>query len=562
MQFLLTALNAKYIHSNPAVYSLRAYAGLENRKHIEIAEYTINNSITDILAGIYQRKPDVIGFSCYIWNISMVLELVVELNKVLPELPIWLGGPEVSFDAPKLLENYPMITGIMIGEGEETFKELLTYYIEKETDKNNQEKGLHNIAGLCLPDGYTAPRDIADMSKLPFLYDSLDEFRNKIIYYESSRGCPYSCSYCLSSIDKKVRLRNLELVEKELQFFLDHWVKQVKFVDRTFNCHHGHATAIWKYIKEHDNGITNFHFEVSADILNEEEISILNSMRPGLVQLEIGVQSTNPETIKAINRTMKVEKLEEIVARIHEGKNVHMHLDLIAGLPYEDYTSFGRSFNRVYAMKPEQLQLGFLKVLKGSAMHDKAGEYGIAYLDKAPYEVLFTNWLSFEEVLQLKRIEEMVEIYYNSNQFVYTIACLEKEFATPFEMYEALAAFYERNGFFVNTPSRVYRYQVLLQFAKERAPEKEELFKELLTYDLYLRENLKSRPEFARDMLAFKEEIREIKQTSKLTHVEAFDYAVWNALEGEVEKLETTKLCLFDYQERNPLTFEAKVILL
>lgn len=585
MRFLLTAINAKYIHSNPAIYSLRAYAGEELQEQVELANYTINQSTSDILADIYKRKPDVIGFSCYIWNITMVLEIVAELHKLRPELPIWLGGPEVSFDAPGLLEEYPMITGVMIGEGEETFKELLEYYV----DHKGESCELTQIPGLCLPSGYTAMRPLADMNKIPFLYHNLEDFENKIIYYESSRGCPFRCSYCLSSIDKMVRLRNLDIVKKELQFFLDKQVKQVKFVDRTFNCNHQHAMEIWKFILKHDNGVTNFHFEISADILNEEEIALLSQMRPGLVQLEIGVQSTNPETIRAINRTMNVEKLEKIVAAINRRKNVHQHLDLIAGLPYEDYESFGRSFNRVYAMEPEQLQLGFLKVLKGSQMQEKAKEYGICYLDKPPYEVLYTRWLSYENVLQLKGIEEMVELYYNSCQFRYTLRFLVKQFASPFAMFEKLAEFYEKKGYFTNSPARAYRYHVLLEFAMEWEPAYEAIYKELLTYDMYLRENLKSRPDFARDMTTYKDILREFylreeqerkylsdyvsydhKQLSKMTHIEAFFYPVWD-MESREGWQECAKLpeenrqpsfVLFDYQSRNPLTADARNICL
>ncbi len=584
MKFLLVALNTKYIHSNPAVYSLRTYAGEELSKHVEIAEYTINNSLTEVLAGIYNRKPDVIGFSCYIWNISMVWELVAEISKLLPETPIWLGGPEVTYDAPGLLEKYPQITGVMIGEGEETFRELLECYVNR---KNN----LDNIPGLCLPTGYTSPRDLTDISKLPFLYKDLGAFENKIIYYESSRGCPFRCSYCLSSIDKKVRLRDLATVKQELQFFLDYKVKQVKFVDRTFNCNHEHAAAIWRYILEHDNGVTNFHFEVSADLLSDEEIELLTQMRPGLAQLEIGVQSTNPQTLKAIHRVMDVEKLERIVAKINAGHNVHQHLDLIAGLPFEDYESFCRSFNRVYVMQPEQLQLGFLKVLKGSEMCEKAGEYGIHYTDKPPYEVLFTNWLSFEDVLRLKRIEEMVELYYNSNQFVHTLRFLVGAFETPFQMFEALAEFFEEKGYFVNSPARSYRYHVLLAFAKEYDGAQEAIYKELLTFDMYLRENLKSRPEFAKDLQEHKEVIKsfykqeeeqrkhlpayvsyDAKQMQRMTHLEPFYYRVWEMRPQEVNCMRknlrsdgenagnSPTYVLFDYQQRNPLTGEARTV--
>lgn len=587
MKFLLVALNSKYIHSNPALYSLRAYVGDELREHVELAEYTINHVFTDVLADIYKRQPDVIGISCYIWNIRMVRELTKELHKLLPEVPVWLGGPEVSYDAPKVLCAHPEVTGIMVGEGEETFRELLTYYVEREGSLaegsfGTDAEGLLRIKGLCLRSGYTSPRELTDMSALPFLYEDLSAFENRIIYYESSRGCPFRCSYCLSSIDKTVRFRDLDTVKKELQFFLDYRVKQVKFVDRTFNCNHSHATAIWQYILDHDNGVTNFHFEISADLLNEEELALLSRMRPGLVQLEIGVQSVNSETLAAIHRKMNVDRLEQIVARINSGNNVHQHLDLIAGLPYEDYESFGRSFDRVYAMGPEQLQLGFLKVLTGSEMHARAEEFGICYTDKPPYEVLYTKWLPFADVLRLKRIEEMVELYYNSNQFVHTLRFLEQAFLSPFRMYEALAEFYEEKGYFVNSPARSYRYQVLLAFACEKDRSHEVVYRELLTYDLYLRENVKSRPDFAADLTPYKEAMREFyrreeetrtylpeyeaydsKQLARMTHLEPFTYSVWDmGIRGKVKAAEEPLFVLFDYEKRSPLTGDARVMVI
>ena len=573
MNFLLVAINAKYIHSNPAVYSLCAYAKKVAGAEVSIAEYTINQRMQDMLSDIYKRKPDAIGLSCYIWNWGMIQELLAELPKLLPKTDIWLGGPEVSYDGPAVLQQFPQVKGIMVGEGEETFRELVEWYAKGKASDADK------IPGLFLPGGYTPVREPMDMNKLPFLYEELETFQNRIVYYESSRGCPYRCSYCLSSIEKKVRLREIAIVKKELQFFLDHGVKQVKFVDRTFNCDHTHAMEIWQYIKEHDNGVTNFHFEISADILREDEIVLLRTLRPGLAQLEIGVQSVNLQTLAAINRRMDVERLEQIVAALRRGNNIHLHLDLIAGLPYEDYDSFVMSFNKVYGMKPEQLQLGFLKVLKGSPMAEKAAEYGINYLDRAPYEVLFTNWLSYEDVVRLKRIEEMVELYYNSNQFAHTLAVLEQVFDSPFRMYEALADFYERKGYFVESPSRAYRYQVLLQFAAEHDKEREALYRELLIYDMYLRENLKSRPEFASNLFeqdACKEYMREFyrceeqervylpeyvsydkRQLSKMTHLEPFRYPVWEM--GADTGCNNICYVLFDYQERNPLTYEARV---
>ncbi len=570
MKFLLTAINAKFIHSNPAIYSLRACVGEKLQPHVELAEFTINESLESILEGIWKHQPEVIGFSCYIWNWKLIREILTELPKILPDTEIWLGGPEVTYDGPGLLTEFPQVTGIMVGEGEVTFREVLEQYLREAAGRMVAGKSVAErfgeIPGLCLASGYTAPRDLTDLTTLPFLYEDMEPFTNRIIYYETSRGCPYRCSYCLSSIDKKVRLRDISVVKRELQFFLDQNVKQVKFIDRTFNCDHKHAMEIWQYIYEHDNGVTNFHFEISADILREEEIALLNRFRPGLAQLEIGVQSTNPETIRAIHRVMDVDKLEKIVAAIHRGQNIHQHLDLIAGLPYEDYASFGRSFDRVYGMQPEQLQMGFLKVLKGSDMHDNAEKYGIRYLEQPPYEVLYTNWISYGEIRRLKRIEEMVELYYNSGQFTHTLPVLEKAFPGPFAMYEALADYYQEQGYFTNSPARAYRYQILLEFAALKDPKNREIYRELLTYDMYLRENLKSRPAFATEITEEeKQDIRRFyqteeqerrylpayaeydwKQLSRMTHMEPFRYP-------------EPHYVLFDYQERNPLNYEAKV---
>lgn len=594
MKFLLVAVNAKYIHSNPAVYSLKRFAG-EYTDAVEIAEYTINNRMEDILEDIYRRKPDAIGFSCYIWNIGMVEKLMGELHKLLPQLPVFLGGPEVTYDADKLLRKYPYLTGIFIGEGEATFAQVVKYYVKKNPES------LEDIPGLMLRSGMTPERKPLNLTDVPFLYDDMAPFTNRIIYYETQRGCPFRCSYCLSSIDKTVRFRDIEVVKRELAFFLEKKVKQVKFVDRTFNCNHDHAMAVWQYLYEHDNGVTNFHFEIAGDILREDEIALVAKMRPGLVQFEIGVQSTNTDTLREIRRVMDIEKLKQVVAALKAAHNVHIHLDLIAGLPYEDYDSFARSFDDVYAMEPEQLQLGFLKVLKGSYMAEMAESYGLVYTDYAPYEVLYTNWLSFTEICRLKRIEEMVEIYYNSGQFAHSLPVMIADFGSrmaagqqalaeeqhgravsgqgAFAFYEALAAFYEEQGFFVETPSRIYRYQALLSFAKTIHPEREELYKELLLFDLYVRENLKSRPDFAPDLhdlqpvihAFYKKEESERRylphlseipapQLSRMTHLEPFSYSVWATDVSEVKKLQEQVFLLFDYDHRDPLTREAKVL--
>ena len=541
MKILLAACNAKYIHSNLAVYDLKAYSS-DYDKEVLLREYTINQPKDEILKDIYGSGADVVCFSCYIWNISFVRELIRDLAKILPETAFWAGGPEVSYDAEKFLTEMPEMTGVLVGEGEKTFHDLLEYYIDG-------KGSLGEIRGIAYRDGeeirHNGWRELMNLSEIPFVYEHLEEFENRIIYYESSRGCPFSCSYCLSSIDKKLRFRDLELVKKELQFFLDHKVPQVKFVDRTFNCKHEHAMAIWKYILEHDNGVTNFHFEVSADLLRDEEMDLMAKMRPGLIQLEIGVQSTNPETIRAIHRHMDLDKLKRCVDRVHSFRNIHQHLDLIAGLPYEDYDTFHRSFNDVYQMKPDQLQLGFLKVLKGSLMQGEAEKYGIVHKEKEPYEVLSTNWLPYGDVLKLKAVESMVEVYYNSGQFQHTLEYLVPLAKDAFTFYESLGAFYEKKGYSEISHSRMRRYEILLEYLQEETDVSVEKASQKMLYDLYLREKLKKRPSFAPDQKVYETTIwdyRKANHIPKTAHIEVF---------------EDGRAVLFDYERRDPLSNNA-----
>ena len=541
MKILLAACNAKYIHSNLAVYDLKAYSS-DYDEHVILREYTINQPKDEILKDIYSSGADVVCFSCYIWNISFVRELIRDLVKILPKTAFWAGGPEVSYDAEKFLTEMPEMTGVMVGEGEKTFHDLLEFYVDG-------KDSLEEISGIAYRTGdkiiHNGWRELMDLSAIPFVYEHLEKFENRIIYYESSRGCPFSCSYCLSSIDKKLRFRDLELVKKELQFFLDHRVPQVKFVDRTFNCKHEHAMTIWKYILEHDNGVTNFHFEISADLLREEEMELMSQMRPGLIQLEIGVQSTNPETIRAIHRHMDLKKLEHCVNRVHSFRNIHQHLDLIAGLPYEDYDIFHQSFNDVYQMKPDQLQLGFLKVLKGSLMQKEAEVYGIVYKEKEPYEVLSTNWLTYGEVLKLKMVESMVEVYYNSGQFWHTLEYLVPLEKDAFTFYEKLGSFYEKKGYSEISHSRMRRYEILLEYLKEETDVPAEVAAQKMLYDLYLREKLKKRPAFAPDQKQYETAVwnyRKNNQVSKTAHIEVF---------------ENGTVILFDYEKRDPLSKNA-----
>ena len=564
MKIFLTAINAKYIHSNLAVYSLKAYTG-EYEKYVAIGEYTINNRVDDILEQIYKEKPDVLCFSCYIWNMDYVEELIREYKKLCPDVPVWVGGPEVSYEVDTFLKEHPQVTGVMIGEGERTFREFCEYYVDRKRE-------LSSIRGIAYRDTqtgetvYTLPQEPLAMGTIPFCYDKVENFENRIIYYESSRGCPFRCSYCLSSIEKKLRFRDIELVKKELAFFIEKRVPQVKFVDRTFNCNHEHAMAIWQFVKEHDNGITNFHFEIAADLLREDELALINTMRPGLIQLEIGVQSTNDATIREIHRTMDLGLLKQIVKRIQSGGNVHEHLDLIAGLPFEDYETFSRSFDEIYALKPNQLQLGFLKVLKGSYMYEHAKEYGLVYHTKTPYEVMQTNWLSFDDVLKIKQVEEMLEVYYNSGQYEVTMKMMEPLFESAFFLFQEMGEFYERKGYFGMSHSRLRRAEIFLEFIREKFTGQEEiltLIEESLTFDLYYRENCKSRPSWAPDPAKFKEQTRKYCKKGSKSHLEPFHYRFptkWEkTIEALPERLEKPVYMLFDYDRRDPLDHQAQV---
>lgn len=587
MKILLAAINAKYIHSNLAVYSLKAYAK-KFTEHIVIGEYTINHHKDYILEQIFKQQPDVLCFSCYIWNIDIVEELCTEFHKLCPNVPIWLGGPEVSYEAEFFLKTHPEVTGIMMGEGERTFYGLCEYYVEK---KNNlQEKdNLQSLSGIVyrdsLGEGFLVnlPEIPMNMSDIPFCYDKINDFKNRIIYYESSRGCPFHCSYCLSSVDKKLRFRDTNLVKKELAFFIENEVPQVKFVDRTFNCDHKHAMEIWSFIKERDKGITNFHFEISADLLNEEELALISSMRPGLIQLEIGVQSTNAATITEIHRTMKLARLKEVVKQIQQAGNIHQHLDLIAGLPYEDYETFGKSFDEIYELKPNQLQLGFLKVLKGSYMYEHAKEYEMLYHSTAPYEVLKTKWLSYEDILKIKQAEEMLEIYYNSGQFEVTMKLLDVLYESAFSMFQEFGTFYEKKGYLAMSHSRIRRCEILLEFVKdclqrkengeqtaikcEKKPEEiSQMLEESLTFDLYYRENCKSRPVWAPSVSEFKQITRQYCKNGSLSHVEPFHYLFPDKTTRDLKELpeyhNENIYVLFDYTKRDPLDHQAEIEIL
>lgn len=587
MKVLLAAINAKYIHSNLGIYSLKTYGekmlkewGLAEQAEISLAEYTINHQMEQILQDIYKRKPDVIGFSCYIWNISYVKMILADIKKVLPDVKIWAGGPEVSYHGEAFLKEEPAVDLVMMGEGEITFAHFLKALLEGEDLKQVPGLMVRNADGTFTDTGF---RQVMDMSQIPFPYAFMDmkELEHRIIYYESSRGCPFSCAYCLSSIDKKLRFRSLDLVLPELEWFLQAKVPQVKFVDRTFNCKKSHAMAIWQYIRDHDNGVTNFHFEIAADLLDKDELDLLSTMRPGLVQLEIGVQSTNEKTLEAIRRKTDIEEIREITETINSWHNIHQHLDLIAGLPWEDLESFKKSFNDVYEMEPEQLQLGFLKVLKGSYMEELIPDCDLLYSAAPPYEVLCTKWLSYGDVLELKDIEEMTEVHYNSRQFTCTLKELEKEFDTPYEMFSFMAGYYNKNHLFGISHSRIARYEILWKIIQERlekngkcetqgkpenggVSEKLEQYRDLLMTDLYLRENVKSRPTFARDLSDSKDFVREFFQREEKTPEHLSGYEGYDSRQmakmAHLEPLRDGTYLLFDYKKRDPLSYNARTV--
>ena len=652
MRFLLCGINAKYIHSNLAIFSLKAYADRKKIPGAEIIlkEYTINNYVEDILQDLYEAKADIIIFSCYIWNISFVRELAAELKKVSPEVKIWAGGPEVSYAANKFLMENPAFDLIMQGEGEEVFSELIRltveekcrikdvykqseskkvlsgivekrYFIERKQavkeEKDIEDKHfagednvyptnyidmskLQKLQGIAVRDFLgeaalgnaesnignktkiinTGFATLMDMDTIPFVYEDFHLFEHKILYYETSRGCPFCCSYCLSSVDKTVRFRSLPIVKKELDAFLEAKVPQVKFVDRTFNCNRQRAIDIWSYLVEHDNGITNFHFEISSDLLGEEELELFAKMRPGLIQLEIGVQSTNGETVDAIHRHMDLEKLFHYVDRVHALGNIHQHLDLIAGLPYENYERFGVSFDDLYAHKPDQLQLGFLKVLKGTMMEEEVKKYSILYRNQPPYEVLGTKWLSYDEIILLKGVEELVELYYNSGQYTLTLKYAVPFFESPFRFYEMFSAWYRGKGYHKLNHNRLEKYNILREFLREHIDENEwDTLDEIMLYDMYLRENVKGRPAWAKDTAQYKKEwkalyreqgeklfpedvqagIYDSKRAANQSHIEVFEINIKKFEQsGQVEKKQV--FCLFDYSRRNPLNRAARTV--
>ncbi|MCW6110376.1 B12-binding domain-containing radical SAM protein [Clostridium sporogenes] len=554
MKSLLVAINSKYIHSNLALRYLRANAEDLNYECM-LKEFTINDRKENILEKIIMEKADLVAFSCYIWNLEYVEELANLIKLVKPSTEIIFGGPEVSYDSESFLRRVPG-EYIIKGEGEETFREFIKCKIEN--------KSLDKVKGLYIKTlngiKYTGERHNIPMDSVVFPYKKEEDLKNKIVYYEASRGCPFKCKYCLSSTLHGVRFHDIERVKKEIKFLVDKNVKLIKFVDRTFNCNHKFAMEVWEYIINLDTDAT-FHFEISADLLTKEELDILSKSKEERIQFEVGVQTTNNEVLKNINRHVNFETIKEKVEELKKLKNIKQHLDLIAGLPGEDYNSFKNSFNDVYSIEPEEIQLGFLKLLKGSPMRLEAEKWGMVYSPYPPYEILSTKDISYEELLILKKVEGVVDKYYNSGKFNNILKYFMGEFKKPFDFYYRLAMFCNDKGYFDRNISGPQYYKVFLEFNEEFLNKNSEFLKEIIKYD-YLKFNKKQwLPEFLiRDI--DKKIKRYLKdkvlqngvQISDNIHVEKFFIDIEKFIRSGIKEKREIYV-IFDEKERENIVF-------
>lgn len=560
MKTVLVAVNAQYIHTSLAVRSIAACLRSQKAGQVEICEFTINQPLALALEELVACKADVYLFSCYIWNVDFVATLAEDLRRLLPKAHIAAGGPQAAYAAEEFLQTHLAFEAVLCGEGEVVCGPYLRALDE---DEEPYLSGVVYRGQSGIKKGPPAP--LAELDVLPFAYEDLGALQGKIMYYESMRGCPYRCSYCLSAAQQGLRFKALPKVFEELDRLLAAAPAQVKFVDRTFNCDKARALEIWRYLARRDNGTTNFHFEMAGDVFDEKSLVFLAGVRPGLFQFEIGVQSTNEETLLAIHRNAKLKILFDNVKRLQAGGNIHLHLDLIAGLPHEDLESLAVSFNRVYEARPEQLQLGTLKVLDGTEMQCAAGEYGIVCSAHAPFEVLRTNWLGYEEVCEVKRIAHMVDAYYNSGRFVHIIEHMCAQFATPFAFYQRLAEFYQNKGHPAAPLSKVGHYDLLAAFMKSQGLPLNERAQWLCRYDLLLHEKPRAVPQWVQvdgaqpyglEVLEFykkEENIRrylpqyedcEPKQIRRMAHIEVFPFDPDTGEEGNCA-------LLFDYTRRD-----------
>ncbi|WP_434297006.1 B12-binding domain-containing radical SAM protein [Clostridium sporogenes] len=554
MKALLVAINSKYIHSNLALRYLRANTEDLNYECM-LKEFTINDRKENILEKIIMEKADLVAFSCYIWNLEYVEELANLIKLVKPSTEIIFGGPEVSYDSESFLRRVPG-EYIIKGEGEETFREFIKCKIEN--------KSLDKVKGLYIKTlngiKYTGERHNISMNSVVFPYKKEEDLKNKIVYYEASRGCPFKCKYCLSSTLHGVRFHDIERVKKEIKFLVDKNVKLIKFVDRTFNCNHKFAMEVWEYIIDLDTDAT-FHFEISADLLTKEELDILSKSKEGRIQFEVGVQTTNNEVLKNINRHVNFETIKEKVEELKKLKNIKQHLDLIAGLPGEDYNSFKNSFNDVYSIEPEEIQLGFLKLLKGSPMRLEAEKWGMVYSPYPSYEILSTKDISYEELLILKKVEGVVDKYYNSGKFDNILKYFMGEFKKPFDFYYRLAMFCNDKGYFDRNISGPQYYKVFLEFNEEFLNKNSEFLKEVIKYD-YLKFNKKQwLPEFLiRDI--DKKIKRYLKdkvlqngvQISDNIHVEKFFIDIEKFIRSDIKEKREIYV-IFDEKDRENIVF-------
>jgi radical SAM superfamily enzyme YgiQ (UPF0313 family) len=579
MKTVIVALNSKYIHSSLAVWYLKASCE-DCCGEVRVMEFTINDNPDSVLASIYSENADVAAFSCYIWNVDHVLRLAANLKKVSPYIKIILGGPEISFDACQLMSENACVDYVIAGEGETAFISVLKQLERTNDDMKSEAPQIEGVGGIFYRKDSVIESTgqcsfLEDLDRIPSPYtpDMLESMGNRIVYFESSRGCPFNCSYCLSSTSKGVRYFSLDRVKSDLKKLTNAGIRLVKFVDRTFNSHRQRAKEILKYIIE-STGQTSFHFEVAADLFDDEMLDMLTKAPPGKIQFEIGVQTTNRQTLESIDRITRLDRVFYNVERLKKSGNIHLHLDLIAGLPYEDYDTFKVSFNEVYSLKPHQLQLGFLKLLKGSKLRNEACVHGYSFRLYPPYEALFNKYIKFGEMLIIKGIEEIVERYYNSGRFLYSLDYIVGSlFDTPFAFFEALYMYSKREGYLDRPLAARNLYTVLLNFVKSKVPEEfTGVFNDLLKLDFLASDSSNNLPEgidreipcrFKEKCFDFLKDESNIerfipgfrgepaKQIFKKVHFEFFNYDITN--NGTDFKKEDT-VVLFDYTDKSRIT--------
>ena len=568
MKILLTTLNSKFIHTNLAIRYLRE--SVKDLVDVDVREYTINNQLDYILKDIYKNNYDVVFFSTYIWNIYDIVKLCDNLKKVKPEIKIGLGGPEVTYDSKNAMEKYEFLDYILCGEGELVFRSLVQHFLG--------QKKIEDVKGITYKkDGQIIVNDemelLSNLDEIPSPYENLDvkEYENRIVYYETSRGCPFNCQYCLSSAIKGLRYFSIDRVKRDLKNLIDARVSQIKFIDRTFNANKKFAKEIMEFLMENDNGYTTYHFEVTAHLLDEDMLNFLKNCKEGLFQFEIGVQSTNQKTLDAVGRRDDFEKLSYVVKTIKSYRNIHQHLDLIAGLPYEGYERFEQSFNDVFNLGIEQLQLGFLKMIKGTGMRYSAEKYGYKFKDYAPYEILYNDFISYDEILKIKDIEEILETYYNSNNFPLSLEFIIKNYyaKSPFKFFEEFSTYFEDKGYFHMAQGKNQLYKILLDFYNEKINENNELFREILKYDYISLGKISTVPSLfdkieipnfkskCHDFLHNEDNIKTYlpsfidtpaKYILKYIHFEPFKYNVLKLKKNINEKLDKEEtVILFDY---------------